>query len=103
MRHEVYNQVLIVYAYKRTNKSTNTLSKENIMSENIEEFPTPAIENDNVSEKQKYKTFSVSIPQEQFDVLDKHRFLIFKDRPEFYRHVFAEYFNNIPAELLPQV
>lgn len=70
---------------------------------NIEEFPAPVVENENVSDKQKYKTFSVSIPQEQFDLLDKHRFLIFKDRPDFYRHVFAQYTENIPAELLPQV
>lgn len=73
------------------------------MSNKPEEFPTPAVENENVSDKPKYKTFSVSIPQEDFDLLDKHRFLIFKDRPDFYRHVFAEYKNNIPAELLPQV
>lgn len=61
----------------------------------------PAVENENVSDKQKFKTFSVSIPVEQFEMLDKHRFLIFKDRADFYRHVFEEYANSIPEELLP--
>lgn len=50
---------------------------------------------------EKFKTFSVSIPVEQFDLLNKHRFLIFKDKAEFYRHVFETYTNSIPEELLP--
>ena len=51
--------------------------------------------------EQKFKTFSVSIPVEQFELLNKHRFLIFKDKAEFYRHVFETYTNSIPEELLP--
>lgn len=64
---------------------------------------TPAVENDNVSDSQKFKTFSVSIPEEQFELLNKHRFLIFKDKAEFYRHVFETYTNSIPEDLLPKM
>lgn len=51
--------------------------------------------------EQKFKTFSVSIPVEQFEMLNKHRFLIFKDKAEFYRHVFETYANSIPEALRP--
>lgn len=64
---------------------------------------TPAVENENVSDSQKFKTFSVSIPEEQFELLNKHRFLIFKDKAEFYRHVFETYTNSIPEDLLPKM
>lgn len=71
------------------------------MSKDTTETPITDSEAVNGEVEQKFKTFSVSIPVEQFELLNKHRFLIFKDKAEFYRHVFETYTNSIPEELLP--
>lgn len=64
---------------------------------------TPAVETETAAKPEKLKTFSVSIPEEQFEMLNRHRFLIYKDKAEFYRHVFETYANSIPEDLRPKM
>ena len=54
-----------------------------------------------ITDKPKFKTFSVSIPEEQFEMLNKYRFTIFMDKAEFYRHIFQAFEDSIPVEERP--